>query len=62
MAQDQSFGPSSDVNEVLSQLELNEKISFLSGETAFSVYSLARLGIPALTVSLSCPNLGGQEY
>ncbi|KAF2008490.1 glycoside hydrolase family 3 protein [Aaosphaeria arxii CBS 175.79] len=48
MAQNSVFDSTIDVDEIISQLTLNEKIQLLAGKDTFSVSDIARLGIPAL--------------
>jgi len=43
--------PIKDVDEVIEQLDLKDKIALLSGQGSFKTTGLERLGIPAITVS-----------
>lgn len=47
------MSPSLDVDQVLSELTLEEKIELLSGRDTWSTYPVERLNIPSITVRCS---------
>lgn len=44
------FTPESDINKIIAQMDLEEKVSLLTGAGSSAMTGLKRLGIPALMV------------